>query len=136
MVCGPRDRSWKSMQQLIDLFSKPPASFTWSSSEDGARTMGTSEGFVLDIWPDRVEAAALFPPDRPELAERNGVLLQLLILALRPDWNSAASWLAQAMRQAARGHRESINVTRGIRFLHDAQQSRTTVRITRQANER
>jgi hypothetical protein len=24
-----------------------------------------AEGFVLDIWPDRVEAAALFPPDRP-----------------------------------------------------------------------
>lgn len=119
------------MQQLIDLFSKPPASFAWSSSEDGSRTMGTSEGFVLDIWPDRIEAAALFPPDRPDLVERNATLLQLLLMATRPDWNSAASWLAQAMRQAARGHAEQINVSRGVRFLHDDAHSRTTIRIRR-----
>lgn len=119
------------MQQLIDLFSKPPASFAWSSSENGTRTMGTSEGFVLDIWPDRIEAAALFPHDRPDLIERNATLLQLLLLALRPDWNSAASWLAQAMRQAARGHREDINVSRGVRFVNDAAHSRATLRVTR-----
>jgi hypothetical protein len=93
--------------------------------------MGTSEGFVLDIWPDRVEAAALFPPDRPDLAERNATLLQLLLMAMRPDWQSAASWLAQAMRQAARGHREDVNVTRRVRFVHDAAHSRATLRIQR-----
>jgi hypothetical protein len=119
------------MQQLIDLFSQPPASFVWSASEDGTRTMGTSEGFVLDIWPDRVEAAALFPPDRPDLVERNATLLQLLLLAMRPDWNSAPSWLAQAMRMAARGHREDVNITRRVRFQNDPTHSRTTLRIVR-----
>jgi hypothetical protein len=119
------------MQPLIDLFSQPPASFAWSASADGARTMGTSEGFVLDIWPDRVEAAALFPPDRPDLAARNAALCELLLLAMRPDWVSAPSWLAQAMRQAARGHAEQINVVRGVRFTHDAAQSRATLRIHR-----
>lgn len=119
------------MQPLIDLFSRPPASFTWSSSENGQRTMGTSEGFVLDIWPDRIEAAALFPPDRPDLTERNATLMQLLIMATRPEWNSAASWLAQAMRLAARGHQEQINVTRRVRFLNDPTQSRMTLRIQR-----
>lgn len=116
---------------LIDLFSHPPASFTWSASADGTRTMGTSEGFVLDIWPDRVEAAALFPADRPDLIERNATLMQLLLMAMRPDWNSAASWLAQAMRMAARGHREQINVTRRVRFMNDPTHSRMTLRITR-----
>lgn len=116
---------------LVELFSKPPASFVWSQSEDGTRTMGTSEGFVLDILSDRVEAAALFPPDRPDLVERNAALLQLLLVAMRPDWNSAASWLAQAMRMAARGHREQINVSRRVRFVDDPTQSRATLRIQR-----
>jgi hypothetical protein len=119
------------MQKLVDLFSKPPASFTWSSSEKGTRTMGTSEGFVLDIWPDRVEAAALFPFDRPDLVERNATLLQLLLLAMRPEWASAASWLAQAMRMAARGHREDHNIARRVRFTNDSAQSRATLRIDR-----
>jgi hypothetical protein len=119
------------MQQLIDLFSKPPASFVWSKSEDGTRTMGTSEGFVLDIWPDRIEAAALFPNDRPDLTERNATLFQLLLLAMRPDWASASSWLAQAMRMAARGHREDVNVSRRVRFVSDAQNSRATLVVRR-----
>lgn len=119
------------MKPLIDLFSQPPASFVWSASENGTRTMGTSEGFVLDIWPDRVEAAALFPPDRPDLVERNATLLQLLLMAMRPDWQSAANWLAQAMRMAARGHNEDINITRRVRFVNDPAHSRTTLRIQR-----
>ena len=126
------------MQQLIDLFSQPPASFTWSASDDGQRTMGTSEGFVLDIWPDRVEAAALFPPDRPDLVERNATLLQLLLMVMRPDWNSAPSWLAQAMRMAARYRPtperpfyEDSNITRRVRFVNDPTQSRATIRIDR-----
>lgn len=119
------------MQKVVDLFSKPPASFVWSSSENGSRTMGTSEGFVLDIWPDRVEAAALFPPDRPDLVERNAMLLQLLLLSMRPDWASASHWLAQAMRMAARGHREDHNISRRVRFVNDAAQSRATLRIAR-----
>lgn len=117
--------------QLIELLSKPPASFTWSRSEDGRRTMGTTEGFVLDLWPDRIEAAALFPPDRPDLVERNATLLQLLLLALRPDWHSAPSWLAQQMRLAARTEKpfESVNVTRRVTFSWSQAQSRATLKV-------
>lgn len=118
------------MQTLVELFSKPPASFTWSSSADG-RTMGTTEGFVLDIWPDRVEAAALFPPDRTDLAARNGTLLQLLLMAMRPDWTSAPSWLAQQMRLAARTQKpfESLNVTRRVTFVWSRAESRATLKV-------
>lgn len=116
---------------LIELFTQPPASFVWSKSADGQRTMGTSEGFILDLWPDRVEAAALFPPDRADLTERNATLFQLLLMAMRPNWSSAPSWLAQAMRQAARGHHEDHNVTRRVRFVSDPTQSRATLRIER-----
>lgn len=119
-------------EQLIELFSKPPASFTWSKSADGRRTMGTAEGFVLDLWPDRVEAAALFPPDRPDLVERNATLLELLLLALRPEWASAPSWLAQQMRLAARTEKpfEAPNVTRRMTFSWSQAQSRATLRVT------
>src|SRR5262245_63694268 len=72
--------------QLQHLFSQEPASLVWSASADGRRTVGTSEGFVLDLWPDRAEAAAVFPPDDAALAARNGTLLQLLLVAMRPDW--------------------------------------------------
>jgi hypothetical protein len=124
------------MQPLIDLFSKPPASFVWSASEDGQRTMGTSAGFVLDIWPDRVEAAALFPPDNAELAARNGTLLQLLLMAMRPDWASAPAWLGAQMRRSARYEPtterpffEEVNVTRRVRFVWDRTQSRATLKV-------
>lgn len=122
------------MQQLVDLFSRPPASFTWALSEDGQRTMGTSEGFVLDIWPDRIEAAALMPPDRTDLIGRNGVLLQLLLMALRPEWESSATWLAQQMRLAARSKEqpyEMHNITRRVRFVWDKAHSRATLRVRR-----
>lgn len=118
------------MQQLIELFTKPPASFTWSTSEDGSRTMGTSEGFILDILPGRVEAAALFPPDRPDLAARNGVLLQLLLAALRPDWPNSDAWLAQQMRLCVRSKQqpyEEVNVTRRTTFHWDRARSRAAL---------
>lgn len=119
------------MQQLIDLFSKPPASFVWSPSEDGTRTVGTSEGFILDLWPDRIEAVAVFAPDREDVAARNGMLMQLLLVALRPDWNSAGNWLALQMRRAARTDKpfEEINVTRRVRFLWDRTHSRATLKV-------
>lgn len=120
-------------EQLMTLLSKPPASFVWSSSEDGARTMGTSEGFVMDIWTDRIEAAALFPPDRADLAARNGTLMQLILLALRPDWDGAATWLTQRMRQAARASKpfESPNISRRVSFTWHRAQSRATLKVLR-----
>ena len=118
---------------LIALLSKPPASFTWASSDDDQRTMGTSEGFVLDIWPNRIEAAALFPPDRPDLAGRNGTLLQLILLALRPDWPGASAWLTYWMRAAGRTAKriDEPNIARRVHFVWDPTQSRATLTVTR-----
>jgi hypothetical protein len=117
-------------QKLTDLFSKPPASFAWATNEQG-RTIGTSEGFLLDIWPDRVEAAAIFPPDRPDLVERNATLMQLLLLAMRPDWNSASNWLALQMRRAARTEKpfDEVNVTRRTTFAWSRAHSRATLKV-------
>jgi hypothetical protein len=120
------------MQKLVDLFSKPPASFAWSQSDDGQRTIGASEGFALDIWPDRVVASALMPPDRPDLAARNGTLLELLLLALRPDWQTASAWLAQQLRLAQRrAVFEGPNVTRRVELLWSRQHSRVTLKVMR-----
>lgn len=117
--------------ELIALLAKPPASFTWSTSDDGNRTMGTTEGCVLDIWPDRVEAVALFPPDNAPLAARNGALMQLILAALRPDWPASASWLAQTLQEAARQAKpyEQVNVTRRVRFTWDRMRSCATLKV-------
>lgn len=120
--------------ELINLLSQPPASFTWSSSADGQRTMGTSEGFVLDMWPGYVEAVALFPPDRPDLAERNGTIMQLLLMAMRPDWQSAASWLSLQMKLAARSKAvrpEYANIARRVTATWDRAHSRMTLKVMR-----
>lgn len=117
---------------LQSLFSQPPASLKWSSSEDGARTIGTGPGFVLDLWPDRVEAAAAFPPDDALLSARNGTLLQLLLVAMRPDWESASMWLAQQMQLAARSKSprpEFVNITRSVWFTWMPRESRATLKV-------
>lgn len=118
------------MPSIKDLFSQEPASVAWS--EQNGRTVGTSVGFVLDLWPDRIEAAALFPPDNTALVGRNSTLLQLLLVATRPDWQSSSTWLANAMRTAARSKEivhEEINITRGVRLVWDKRHSRATLRI-------
>lgn len=113
--------------EIIALFTQAPASLVWSEAD--GRAIGTSEGFVLDIWSDRAEAAALFPPDRADVARRNGVLLQLLLAALRPDWAGSETWLAQQMRLAARTATpfEAPNITRRVRFRWDRTRSRATL---------
>jgi len=118
------------MQQLIDLFSKPPASFTWSKSEDGQRTIGVSAGFVIDIWSDRVEAVALFPPDQFGIAQRNGILLQLLLSALRPTWPDPGAWLAKQM-QLSRLAAESVvpNDEQRVTWAWDRAHSRATLKV-------
>jgi hypothetical protein len=113
--------------ELQALFSKPPASFTWSQSEDGQRIIGASEGCVLDLWPDRAEMAATFPPDDEQLAQRNGTLMTLLLTAMRPEWQGSGDWLAVQMRLAARsknGQANVINTSRQVRFRYDRQHSR------------
>lgn len=135
--------------ELIAFLSQPPASFVWSRSEDGTRTIGTSEGIVLDLLDERVEAinangsitrsgparaeiVALFPPDRPDVAARSGTLMQLILLALRPEWGSASAWLATCMRAAARSKvnwYENPNITRRVTFKFDRLRSRATMRI-------
>jgi hypothetical protein len=119
------------MADLVELFSKIPG-FAWAKSDDGQRTMGTTEGFVLDLWPDRVEAVALFPPDRDDLAARNGTLFQLLLMAMRPDWATAPAWLAQQMRLVARSKSprpEMINVARRVTLTWDSVKSRATLKV-------
>jgi len=119
-------------EQLKTLLSQEPASLAWAASTDGRRTVGTAPGFVLDVWPDRIEAAALMPPDDASLAARNGVLLQLLLVTLRPDWQSASDWLSQQMRLAARSKQirpEFTNYTRGVVLAWDRLHSRVTMRI-------
>jgi hypothetical protein len=116
--------------ELQDLFSTPPASLVWSQSDDGQRTIGASEGFALDIWPDRVVASALMPPDRPDLAARNGTLLELLLLALRSDWQTASAWLAQQLRLASRhANYDGPNYTRRVKLLWSRQHSRVTLKV-------
>lgn len=116
--------------ELQALFSKPPASFSWSQSEDGRRTIGASTGCVLDLWPDRAEMVATFPPDNAALAQRNSTLMLLLLTAMRPEWQSAGNWLAVQMRQAARskvGQVDVPNVTRQVQFKYSRQHSRATL---------
>lgn len=116
--------------ELQALFTRPPASFEWSQSDDGRRTIGASPGCVLDLWPDRAEMVATFPPDDAAQAQRNGVLMVLLLTALRPDWSSAGDWLAVQMRHAGRskyGQADVPNVSRQVRFRYDRQHSRATL---------
>jgi hypothetical protein len=59
--------------------------------------------------------------------------MELLLLALRPDWQSAASWLAQQMRRAARGNKayfDETNITRRVVFVWDRIQSRATLKVS------
>ncbi len=84
--------------KLQNVLSMPPASFSWSRSEDGTRTIGTSAGIVVDLLPDRVEVVATFPPDNARLAARNGQLMTLVLVGCRPDWTHAPAWLAMQMR--------------------------------------
>jgi hypothetical protein len=119
------------MQKLVDLFSQAPASLSWSLSEDGTRRIGTSEGFILTLGAT-IEAAAIFPPDREDIAARNGTLLLLLLTALRPDWQTAGDWLAQQMR-LARGSKhltfEGPNYSRRVTFVWDRRHSRATLKV-------
>ena len=117
---------------LQTLLSQPPASFAWSQSEDGSRTIGTCPGCGVDIWPDRVAVAALMPSDDAALVDRNSVLLLLILSALRPDWITAGDWLKTQMGMAARskeGVYEGPNYSRGVTFGWSRKTSTATLKV-------
>lgn len=118
---------------LQTLLSQPPASFVWSQSEDGSRTIGTCPGCAIDLWPDRVEVAAVFAADDPDLSTRNATLFTLILVALCPDWATAPDWLTTQMRMAtkAKGPYEGVHYSRGVRFLWDRQSSRGMLKVRR-----
>jgi hypothetical protein len=120
--------------ELQALFEKAPASFDFSRATDGSRIIGTSEGVALDIWFDHVVLVAIFPPDRTDIAARNGVLMLLLIAALRKDWNTAEPWLSYHIKAAAKSKKiiyEALNYSRGVTFRYDKQNSRATLSVSR-----
>jgi hypothetical protein len=116
---------------LQALLSQPPASFAWSSSEDGRRTIGTAPGAICDIWPDHVELAAIYPPDDLALAARNGALLLLVLCALRPEWASAPDWLKLQMRLAAKAKlmHEGTHYGQRVTFAYMRQNSRASLKV-------
>lgn len=119
---------------LIELFTKPPASFAWSHAANGSRVMGTSEGVALDLWPDHIDMTAIFPSDRPDIAARSGVLMQLLVTAMRPQWETGPNWLAQQMKLAARSKRaiyEELNVVRQVSFAYYKATGQATLKVLR-----
>lgn len=116
---------------LQALLSQPPASFEWSQSADGSRTIGTCSGCAVDLRPDRVEVAAVFAPDHADLSAHNAMLFVLILAALRPDWVTAPDWLTTQMRMAAKTHGlyEGVQYSRGVRFLWDRQTSRGLLKV-------
>jgi hypothetical protein len=115
------------------LFSRPPASFAWSQSADGQRTLGTSPGAIMDLWPGTVQLACIMAPDDQALVNRGVALLLLLLAALRPAWVTAPDWLAQQMRMAARakGPYEGPNYSQRVEFRYDKQHSRAVLKVVR-----
>lgn len=115
------------------LFSRPPASFAWSASEDGQRVIGVGHGAVLDLWKDKAQLACIIAPDDPALVNRGVALMLLLLAALRPAWVTAPDWLAQQMRMAARarGVYEGPNYSQRVEFSYDKQQSLAVIKVVR-----
>jgi hypothetical protein len=122
-----------NLPDIKALFSKPPASFAWSQSSDGTRTLGTSPGAIMDIWPGTVQLACIMAPDDQALVDRGVALLLLLLAALRPAWVTAPDWLAQQMRMAARakGSYEGPNYSQRVTFFYDKQHSRAVLKVVR-----
>ena len=120
-----------TVDTLIEALSAPPASFQWTAGN--GRVMGTCAGFVLDIWPDKVEALAIMAPDQPTLTRNNALLLQIVLSALRPDWPASLDWLTQQFRQAtqANGSYAGPNYIRGVIFAWNKQKSHVTLTLRR-----
>lgn len=115
------------------LFSRPPASFAWSRSSDGLRTIGVGHGATLDLWSDTAQLACIMASDDTALVERGALLMLLLLAALRPAWVTAPDWLAQQMRMAARakGPYEGPNYSQRVEFRYDKQRSTALLKVVR-----
>lgn len=118
-------------RQFVELLSQPPASFVWSSSEDGRRTIGTSQGAICDIWADHIELAAIFPPDDLALAGRNGTLMLLVLCALRPEWERAGDWLKLQLGLAAKAKvaHEGTHYGQRVTFSYMRGSSRAALKV-------
>jgi len=121
----------KTTTNLQTLLAQPPASFVWSSSEDGRRTIGTTVGCVCDIWEDHIELAAIFPNDDLALARRNGTLMLLVLCALRPEWDRAADWLKLQLGLAkkAKVAHEGTHYGQRVTFTFMRQNSRASLKV-------
>lgn len=118
---------------LQALLSQPPANFVWSSSADGRRTLGTAPGAMIDLWPDRVELVAIFPPDDLALAQHNGALLLLVLCALRPAWEGVPAWLKVQLDLAKRAKvlHEGTHYGQRVTFIYERRYSRATLKVQR-----
>lgn len=103
-----------SEHAIVELFSKPPISMQWTTGDAGRFGMGKT-GAVLEIVNGRVSLAGIFPHDKPVIAQKNGLLMLLLLHELRPDWTAAGAWLASAMRSSQRDVAQTDERVRLIR---------------------
>jgi hypothetical protein len=108
-----------SVDKLKSILVQEPTNFEWSEAPD--HTFGTGRWSFMDIWPDHVELAAIFPPDQPTIATHNAMLFTLVLAALRGDWATAGDWLASQLRMAARTQDSyaGTNYTQGVTFAWD-----------------
>ena len=120
------------LDRLITALSAPPASFQWTAG-DGS-LIGAARGIVVQVLPHKIECMAVMAYDAPALAQNNATLMLLMLVALRPTWDTAADWLAREMRQAKQAeHRvyAGPNGEQGCVFCYDKQHSRATLTIKR-----
>ena len=120
------------IHNLIEALSVPPASFHWTASDRAL--IGASTGIVVQVLPHKIECMAVMAYDAPALAQNNATLMLLMLVALRPAWDTAADWLAREMRQAKQAELRTYagpNSEQGCVFCYDKQHSRATLTIKR-----
>ncbi len=120
------------LDRLIAALSAPPASFQWTAG-DGS-LIGAAQGIVVQVLPHKIECMAVMAYDAPQLAQNNATLMLLMLVALRPAWDTAADWLAREMRQAKATDRRVYagpNGDQGCVFCYDKTHSRATLTIKR-----
>lgn len=120
-----------SVDKLKSVLAQEPTNFQWSDAPD--HTFGTGRWSFIDIWPDRLELAAIFPPDQPTIATHNAMLFTLLLAAMRPEWVTAGDWLASQLRMAARvaNNYTGTNFSQHVTFAWDKNLWRAMLTVER-----